>query len=335
VLRISLFGNLEVQTIMGTVCPFPTDKSRRLFAFLVLYSHRRFTRESLAANFWHCCDRALALKSLRAELWRMRRAIEDVGAPDCFHVNRHEVGFDRAAVDSIDLEEFETRIAPLSSSRGAELNELDARNVHRAIALYRGDILEDVYDDWAIVHRERMREMYLQALEILICFYSANSAWCDAVSNAQTLLSLDPLREHIHRQLIRFHYLRGDRAAAMQQYDICRDLLEQELGVQPMAETQELYRSIVSQQPASNAVFLPRERRQQSNNRQRLDEIRRPDCGKKAKSDTERLADSDGMISKQILDAALKEFDTAAGHIARARHLIQSIRGTATSPKRD
>ena len=256
-LRISLFGNLEVQSSIGSVGAFPTDKSRRLFAFLVLNARRRYTRESVAAHFWQCRARSTALKSFRAELWRMRRAVEVAGASSCVHVNRHEVGFNRAAAEWIDSEEFEARIVPLTSTPGAHLRVSEARVLTEAVALYRGDLLEDVYDDWAVVYRERMRELFLQALETLISFHASKSAWSEALAHAQRLLGIDPLREHIQRQLIRFHYLRGDRAAAMQQYALCRELLARELDVQPMAETQELNRSIVAQQPTSSAVFHP------------------------------------------------------------------------------
>jgi DNA-binding SARP family transcriptional activator len=334
-LRICLFGNLEVQSSVGSVCLFPTDKSRRLFAFLVLNSHRRYARESLAANFWQRCGKATALKSLRAELWRMRQALELAGSPNCFHVNRYEVGFNRAAAESIDSEEFEARIAPLSSRRGADLDESEARIIQDAVALYRGDVLEDVYDDWAIVYRERMRELYLQALEILICFHAGKSSWCEAVLHTQRLLSIDPLREHIQRQLIRFHYLRGDRAAAMRQYALCRDLLAHELDVQPMTETQELYRSIVTQQPVSSAVFQPRERMQKVKNGQRLDEL--PGHGREvaSKSDIVFSDDSVMMSSEQILDLALSEVARLERHIARVRDLIQGIHLESPSLERD
>lgn len=334
-LRISLFGNLEVQSSIGPVGNFPTDSSRRLFAFLVLHRGRRYSREALASHFWQCRAKSTALKYLRAELWRMRKAVEVSGVPSCIHASRHEVGFNQAALHWIDSQEFEGRIVPLSCRSGEDLEESEAHLLRQSVDLYRGDLLEDVYDDWAVIYRQRMRELFLQALEILIRFNAVKSAWSEAVVYAQRLLSIDPLREHIQRQLIRFHYLRGDRAAAMQQYALCRDLLARELDVQPMAETQELNRSIVAQQPASSAVFRPRERMRRPTVRHPSDGVIDDRHGVFGNADIVLPADGAGLSSQQILDAALEEVARAEQRIARARNLIQSIREKHPSPESD
>ena len=54
------------------------------------------------------------------------------------------------------------------------------------------------------------------------------------------ILDLDPLREEIHREMMRLYYRNGQRAQALRQYDTCSNILEQELGVPPMEETQML-----------------------------------------------------------------------------------------------
>ena len=54
---------------------------------------------------------------------------------------------------------------------------------------------------------------------------------------AQRLVADDPLHEHAQRRLMRLHYLRGDRAAALATFHKCRDTLRAELGVAPGAET--------------------------------------------------------------------------------------------------
>jgi TolB-like protein len=61
---------------------------------------------------------------------------------------------------------------------------------------------------------------------------------------AVRLLRLDPLREDIHRELMRVHAAQGHLSSAVKQYDICRDMLWRELGVQPEPETQKLFREL-------------------------------------------------------------------------------------------
>jgi hypothetical protein len=52
------------------------------------------------------------------------------------------------------------------------------------------------------------------------------------------------LQERFHRALMRLHYQAGDRASAMAQYRVCRDVLDRELGVEPDPETIALFQAI-------------------------------------------------------------------------------------------
>jgi DNA-binding SARP family transcriptional activator len=65
-----------------------------------------------------------------------------------------------------------------------------------------------------------------------------------ALDCGRKILEVDPLREEIHREMMRLHVRSGHRALALQQYDACRQLLAAELDVEPMEETQSLYREI-------------------------------------------------------------------------------------------
>lgn len=62
----------------------------------------------------------------------------------------------------------------------------------------------------------------------------------DAQVLAAAVLQVDPTSEHAHRRLMRLHYLRGDRSAALAAYGACRQVLAQQLGVAPGAETEAL-----------------------------------------------------------------------------------------------
>ncbi|MPY66403.1 AAA family ATPase [Deinococcus sp. SDU3-2] len=65
-----------------------------------------------------------------------------------------------------------------------------------------------------------------------------------AIRLARDLIDLDPLSEDAHRRLMRLLYLAGDRPAALKAYHRCRDVLERNLGVEPLPETRELARLI-------------------------------------------------------------------------------------------
>ena len=67
----------------------------------------------------------------------------------------------------------------------------------------------------------------------------------DAVIDcARRQVELEPWREPAHRQWMRALALNGHRSAALTQYEVCRKILSEELGVEPEAETVKLYERI-------------------------------------------------------------------------------------------
>jgi DNA-binding SARP family transcriptional activator len=62
----------------------------------------------------------------------------------------------------------------------------------------------------------------------------------------QLILRHDPLREEIHRQIMRLHWRAGERDRAVRQYHLCREVLAAELGIPPMPETEALFAQIVA-----------------------------------------------------------------------------------------
>lgn len=79
----------------------------------------------------------------------------------------------------------------------------------------------------------------------------------EAIVVAEQILALEPLQEHAHRRLMRLHYLRGDRAAALLAFDRCERLLKDDVGTTPSAETDALRRQIEAQSaplPAPRAL---------------------------------------------------------------------------------
>jgi DNA-binding SARP family transcriptional activator len=76
-------------------------------------------------------------------------------------------------------------------------------------------------------------------------YYRHQRAYEESLARGQQILQLDPLREEIHRAVMRLYEESGQRALAVRQYEACRKILVTELGVPPMEETQVLYAQIV------------------------------------------------------------------------------------------
>ncbi len=86
-----------------------------------------------------------------------------------------------------------------------------------------------------------------------------------ALATAQQLLGFEPTSERAHRRVMRLHYLRGDAAAALLAFDRCEQVLKDEVGARPSAETLALLHTIeqarapawVSGQPLPASVLRP------------------------------------------------------------------------------
>ncbi len=257
--RIHLFGRLEVSRTPEILSVFPTRKSRSLFAFLVLHPDRLVPREVLANIFWKDRPEGAARKCLRTELWRIRGVLDAVGAgSELLTIQHDSVGFHRSDDVWIDVFDFEDRLMTLAASTAPESRGLEARSLEEAIALYRGDLLEGLYDDWCMEFRERLRGLFLSALGRLMKVHLATGNWPQVCSLGKQILEYDPLDECIHRDLMRANWEMGNRAAALRQFKVCKEVLARELEIDPMPETLDLMQRIKEQwQPGGERMRLP------------------------------------------------------------------------------
>lgn len=238
-LRIHLLGPLNVFRGSDPLPGFPTQKSRGLFAYLALHRGRGHSRSILMGRFWGDSPEGVARKNLRTDLWRIRTVLEPSGVQpgSCLTVHHDEVALSDEPEHWLDTHAFEEG---LDRAARAPSEEEEARLLRGALALYRGDLLEGLYHDWCIFERERLRLRFLDALDRMIRHHEARGEWTEAAGYGQRLLAHDPLREQVHRSIIRCHLALGDRAAALRQFDDCVRFLRDDLQVEPSAETRAL-----------------------------------------------------------------------------------------------
>jgi DNA-binding SARP family transcriptional activator len=111
--------------------------------------------------------------------------------------------------------------------------------------------------DWVRTQREHWRARRRDVLTAAAARHEAAGELARAIDLTQRLIAADGLNEHAQRRLIRLHYLRGDRAAAIAAFEQFEQLLKDELGARPDPETIELVRTIEHAQsvvPARRAV---------------------------------------------------------------------------------
>ena len=247
-LRIQLFGTVQVSHDGRPQDARLIRVVQSLLAWLLLHRRKTHARETLAGLFWGEQDEARARSCLSTALWRLRQVLEPIGiARGTYLIAQSDaVGFNCASDYWLDVAAFEEGVArhlPASTPRD---RALDWSGAEDAVACYTGDLLDGFYDDWALRERERLRMLYLDCLGTLLRRHSETGALEPALRCGRQILVLDPLREDIHREVIRLHVRNGHRALALKQYESCRAALEEELGVDPMEETRALCAELLS-----------------------------------------------------------------------------------------
>jgi DNA-binding SARP family transcriptional activator/predicted ATPase len=247
-LAISLLGPFRV-TLDGTPATgFKSDKVRALLAYLAVEASRPHHREVLAGLLWPDWSDREALGNLRYALANLRQAIGDHAAdPPFLHIARDTLQFNAASDYRLDAATF-TQLAEGEPARPATVDQL-----RQAVTLYQGHFLEGfalsdcpAFEEWALFTRERLTRQMVSALHHLTARYAQRGDFAQAQTCAWRQVELAPWDEAAHQQLMRVLALAGQRSAALAQYEACRRLLAEELGVEPAQETTQLYEQIRS-----------------------------------------------------------------------------------------
>jgi DNA-binding SARP family transcriptional activator len=242
-LRVNLLGGLRVLSgAAGEVVVLPTRKARALLAYLACSPGRAHPREKLAALLWGDRPDSQARASLRQELYGLRRALTLV-EPKALSLIDNAVALEPASVE-VDILHFQRLFAEGTPSA-----------LEAAVALYHGELLEGLapdapaFEEWLRAEREHLREQAIEALAKLLAHLRSTGALEAALQTGLRLLTFEPAHEAVHTALIRLHLLLGRRGAALRQYQLCVETLRQELGVEPEAETKQLYEEILRAAP--------------------------------------------------------------------------------------
>ncbi len=242
-LQISLFGTLRLEK-NGEIFRLPASTdARHLLTYLLLNRQKKHSRTVLLGIFWAESPETRARKALSQAIWYIRRDF-----PELLETNHESITISSSIPIWVDIEEFKYLITDTSKT---------SQNLEQAVELYRGNLLEGLYEEWLLLEREHLRELYLQTLEQVIQHKKAEAKYQEALDLSLKLAESDSLRESAHREIMRLYYLLERPKAALRQYKICQELLENELGLEPETETRVLAEEIARKSDQKLAPHLP------------------------------------------------------------------------------
>lgn len=234
--RLYLLDGFALETA-ETAVELPLS-AQRLLAFLA-FQERPVLRPYVAGSLWLDKSEERATANLRAALWRLRQpGLQLVDA-----VGNH-LSVSRSV--TIDVRQALDRARQLLAGNPVRLDDAGVDGL-----LLSGEILPDWYEDWVAIERERLRQLRLHALESLAQQLVQLGDLAQAIDVGLAAIAAEPLRESVHRVLIRAHLAEGNKAEAMRQFDAYRTLLWDELGLRPSNHLLDL---IESMRPSSQSA---------------------------------------------------------------------------------
>lgn len=219
-------------------------QGRLALTLLAWERHRAVSRDELADLLWEDRPPASAESALAAVISNIRTAVGVAGITIGSSLGCYQLRIPASAW--VDVEAARQAVHEGEGAhRAGRMRDVYAWAVV-ATAITRRPLLPGEDAPWVDARRRELVAWRIRALDLAVEFCTWNGEHTAAVAHADTLVDLDPFREGSHRRLINAHAAAGDRAGALRAYERCRNLLAEELGVDPSTETTALYASLLT-----------------------------------------------------------------------------------------
>jgi DNA-binding SARP family transcriptional activator/tetratricopeptide (TPR) repeat protein len=243
-MRFSLLGPLVVTNSAGDPVTLAGPRLRVLLAALLLHANIPVPADELAEMVWDGVPPTRAIVTLRSYVRRLRRAVEPGAARIAASGPGYVIRVEQAELDVLEFEALcrDTRVA-LKAGEWADASAAATG----ALGLWRAAPLLDVPGEALrgqfVPRLERLR---LQVLEDRFDAGLRLGHRQELIPQLLEVTAAYPLQERFHAQLMLALASTGRRAQALQVYQKAREVLVDELGIEPGPELRDIHRQILA-----------------------------------------------------------------------------------------
>ncbi|MFJ2022510.1 BTAD domain-containing putative transcriptional regulator [Streptomyces sp. NPDC087897] len=250
-MRFSILGPLNI-TDKGRPVPLRSVTQRALLGYLLLHANTVVATSSLLQALWREEPPPTARKIVQNAISGLRRALAEPDGDRSRLLVTYAPGYmlraDQATIDNCEFQELaRTGRAALAAGQWDEAD----RHLRQALALWNGpalaDLVEDGYDWPELTALQNARH---SVLENRMDAALAAGRHLDVIGELEAVVSADPLRERLCRQLMLALYRSGRQAEALRAFRRTRAALVEQLGLDPAPELRELERAILDHDPS-------------------------------------------------------------------------------------
>jgi ATP/maltotriose-dependent transcriptional regulator MalT/DNA-binding SARP family transcriptional activator len=229
-------GQVEIDSKPVTVPEWQNQRKARELFFYLLSKPEGATKEQIGAVFWPESSISQLKLQFKNAIYRLRHAL----GPDAILFDDNSYWFNQDLDYEYDVEDF-TQYISRALAEPVEKYAL----YKSALQLYQGPYLPEAEGNWVNSERERLRQMYLQALLTLAQLLFESDHDDDALEYCNKALEQDPCLEEAHRLAMQIYARRGNRAGVNRQYERCRSALMREVNTPPSPKTISLYEALI------------------------------------------------------------------------------------------
>jgi ATP/maltotriose-dependent transcriptional regulator MalT len=216
-----------------------SNRAKEIFFFLLTH-HSGRTKEQITAALWPDLSPAKGTSNFHINLFRARRALYP--GIFVFEDGRYKVNPNlRIWYDVAEFENLLTAVEATPSHIADRVSVLE-----RALELYGGTFLEELYSEWIEVRRRELENKYLRALSLLADCYASKGSYSQAVALLEKYVAVDPYAEDVYCRMIRWHLAERNKTLALRTYKQYVEFAANESKSESSHEIRKLYQLIVA-----------------------------------------------------------------------------------------
>ncbi|HEX6699176.1 MAG TPA: BTAD domain-containing putative transcriptional regulator [Gaiellaceae bacterium] len=334
-LRFNILGPLEARRL-GDPVDLGGAKQRALLAVLLLNANKVVPVERLIDDLWGEEPPETAANTLQVYVSQLRKLLEPGVSADERMLRTQPPGYTAAISDGqLDLTTFERLLVEGREAMLADELELAATQLREALSLWRGPCLVGLpIHGAAEAAIARLEELRLAVSEDLVVVELGLGRHAELVPELETLIVEHPYRESLRGHLMLALYRSGRQADALNAFRDAREILVEELGIDPSRELQRLEQAILQHDPALDLVPRPSRSAEETRRRRAVAAAARGEAERRrtvAVAVVEVLIgsdDGDELDPELVSGVASRAFEVLAAGVERHHGIVYRALGT-------
>jgi DNA-binding SARP family transcriptional activator len=253
-MRFGILGPLRIR-VGEAQTTLAAGRERTVLAVLLLYPNEVVPVERLADAVWGADPPSTVRAQVHSCVSRLRRALRQKGITDEVVVTDPAGYTVRVDADDLDSLVFARHVAAGRAAAAAGELETARDRLRAGLALWRGAALAGIGSRQVEIGAAGLEEQHSAALEDCFDLELRLGLAHEMLGELTDMVERFPVRERLRGQLMVALYRVGRQADALAAYRHGREVLADELGLEPGPQLQDLHRRILNR---DEALFVER-----------------------------------------------------------------------------